>query len=380
MKRIISFILLFVSVTSCKEKYDIVLKDSDKSLIVVEGFLNAGTGPTQITITKSFTRANPGSIPKVSNAQVSVEGDNGTSYALSELGTSGVYQHNQLNLSFSQQYRLRIKTPDNKEYLSDYVPVLQSPVIDSVSWKWENNGVMFYVSTHDATNNSRYYKWEYDETWQINSIYFSFVKMINSIDIVPRDLTTEDVSRCWKYGKSNSILIGTTSQLQSDVAHEIPLFYLPANIEKIGVRYSPLVKQTVIPKQAYEYFNLMKKNTEQLGSIFDPLPSELRGNIKCISNPSEQVIGYITAGTQTEKRIFINSTQLPNSYFPGPSCFSVLIANHPDSIRKYTGSFGYLPYMEELDIFNNIVGYHAANPVCSDCTRRGGSNVKPLYW
>ncbi len=380
MKHFILIFVIVISFTACKEKYNIELKDSDKSLIVVEGFLNAGTGPTQISITKSFITANPGSIPKVSNAQVSVEGDNGTSYALTEIATSGVYQHSQLNLSISQQYRLRIKTTDGKEYLSDYVPVLQSPAIDSVSWRWGNNGVMFYVSTHDATNNSRYYRWEYDETWQINSPYYSVVKMIGPVQIVPRDLTTEDVSQCWKYGKSNTILIGSTAQLQSDVAHEIPLFYLPAHIEKLGVRYSPLVKQTVIPKQAYEYFNLMKKTTEQLGSIFDPLPSELRGNIKCISDPSEQVIGYITAGTQTEKRIFINSTQLPNSVFPGPSCVSILIDNQPDSIKKYTGTLGYLPYQEELDLFNNIIGYYVALPICSDCTRRGGNNIKPSYW
>lgn len=379
MKQIIIITLLIISVTGCKEKYDIDLKESDKSLIVVEGFLNAGIGPTQVSISKSFNRIISGNVPKVSNAQVSVEGDNGTSYALAEIGATGIYQHSQLNLSPTQQYRLRIKTPDNKEYLSDYVPVLQSPAIDSINWTWDN-GVRFYVSTHDASNNSRYYKWEFEETWQINSTYYSMVKMLNPSLIVPRDMTTEDVSTCWKYEKENTIMIGTTSQLQSDVAYQIPLYHLPSNSEKLAVRYSTLIKQTVLTKQAYEYYGLMKKTTEQLGSIFDPLPSELRGNIKCISNPSEQVVGYISAGIRTEKRIFISSIELPNLNYPGLDCKSLLIPNHKDSVAKYTISTGYLPYMEERDITNVLIGYHIAPPICADCTRRGGSNVKPLYW
>lgn len=376
MKTIQYILVLALVMSACRDKYDLQLKDSDKSLLVVEGHLNAG-GTTSIRLTKSYNLSTAGAAQKVSGAQLTVEGSDGTSYSLAEQGTSGVYR-NVLNLQLATQYRLRIKLP-GKEYLSDFVPVKTSPAIDSVSWKWENDGVMIYTSTHDNTDNSRYYKWEYDETWEINSNYFSSVK-IQADTVAMRDLPAESVFRCWKYDSSKTIMLGSSAQLQSDVISNVPLVHLPKNTEKFSVRYSILVKQQVLTKEAFEFFQLMKKNTEQLGSIFDPLPSELRGNIKCLSNPEEQVIGYITASSLQQKRLFISSTELPHSQFSIPGCTSVYVVNKPDSLRKYGA---YLMAWEpdyHLLIPDSIVGVHMAPPICVDCAARSGNYNKPSYW
>ena len=380
MKKLSYIILSLLCIASCKEKYTAELKNSDKSALVVEGFLNAGVGPTTISLTRSYGVNSNGTIPRVTNAQVTVEGNDGsTSFALTETGTNtGVYRNPQLNLVASKQYRLRIRTTGGKEYLSDFVPVKMSPPIDSINWKWENNGVMIYANTHDATNNSRYYKWDYEETWEIITNYYSTIKTLSNFTILPRNFPSEDVSHCWKYDNSRTIMIGSSAQLQSDVIFESALYQVPANNERIGERYSVLVKQSVLTPQAYEYFSLMKKNTEQLGSIFDPLPSELKGNIKCLSDPAETVIGFVTASSQQEKRIFISATQLPNSKFNFGECYWKLVPKNIDSIKKYAPVL--MPYTEELDLFGNVIGYYLAPLPCSDCTARGGNNVKPSYW
>jgi hypothetical protein len=377
-----SFIILsLLLLASCREKYSVSLKSSDRSALVVEGFLNAGNGPTIITLTRSYAANGSVSIPRVTGAQVTVEGNNGTSFSLAETGTNtGVYRHPQLNLLTDKQYRLKIRTTGGKEYLSDYVPVRLSPPIDSINWKWENNGVMIYANTHDASNNSRYYKWDYEETWEISTNYYSDVKLVsaNPLTVVARNLPAEDVSRCWKYDNSRTIMIGSTAQLQTDIAFEIPLYFLQPNTERLGIRYSTLVKQSVLTKEAYEYFSLMKKNTEQLGSIFDPLPSELRGNIKCLTDADEQVVGYLTASSQQEKRIFITAQQLPGSIFNFPNCTSIMVPIHPDSVRKHIPTL--MPYAEYRNQFNLLTHYFMAPPPCFDCTARGGINVKPSYW
>ena len=63
----------------------------------------------------------------------------------------------------------------------------------------------------------------------------------------------------------------------------------------------------------------LKKNTEQLGSIFDALPSQINGNIHSATNPSEPVIGYISVGNVSSQRIFITKQQLPSSWIPTPT-------------------------------------------------------------
>src|SRR5690606_35363898 len=109
------------------------------------------------------------------------------------------------------------------------------------------------------------------------SYYFS--EFIYENDLVrPRVFPNEDVSVCWKYANSSTILLGSSAKLQSAVISEKPLTTIPAGHEKLAKRYSILVKQYAIDKKAYEFYSLMKKNTESLGSIFDPQPSEIRGN------------------------------------------------------------------------------------------------------
>jgi hypothetical protein len=122
----------------------------------------------------------------------------------------------------------------------------------------------------------------------------------------------------------------------------------------------------------------MKKNTEALGTIFDPQPSLLKGNIHCVSDPGEIVIGYVNATTVREERIFISEPQLVNRGFNiYESCPSYRVPNNNDSLRVFIPpGWPYAAIFEGLA----IVAYEVADSRCIDCRERGGSNVKPSFW
>jgi hypothetical protein len=120
----------------------------------------------------------------------------------------------------------------------------------------------------------------------------------------------------------------------------------------------------------------MKKNTEQLGSIFDAQPSELKGNIQCISDPGEIVIGYVDITQEQRKRIFINNKQLDDwGYDQG--CTFMLIDNIQDSILKY--GTGLIPTLPNKVYMDAILDFYASINTCVDCTTRG-TNVRPSFW
>ena len=160
-KKILYTLVLAAFVSSCKEEYDFPLKNSDKSVLVMEGVLNV-SGPTRITLSQSAKVDEQVQFKPILQAQLFVEGKDSSNSSLTEAG-AGIYSHPNLGLSVGSEYRLRIKA-NGREYLSEWVIAKQTPPIDSISWKRTPEGIIFYVSTHDPTNNSRYYKWEYDET------------------------------------------------------------------------------------------------------------------------------------------------------------------------------------------------------------------------
>ena len=369
-------IVLTAALSGCREKYDPPVVSTEKKHLVVEGVLNAGNGPTDITISRTFKLDDTARITYENNAQVTVEGADNSVRPLNSFG-NGIYHSPNLGLTIGQQYRLRIITPDGNEYLSDFVVAKQTPEIDSVGWKQTSEGVRFYVNTDDPTNNTVYYKWDFDETWEINTYYTSFYIFDGGI-VRERD-PSENVTICWKHNPSNQIVVGSTARLQSDVVFEGPINFIPKNDERLAVRYSVLLRQYAIDKAGFEFYELMKRNTESVGSVFDPQPSEVWGNIRCISDPSNMVIGYVSASTVEEKRMFVTNPELQNWVYP-QYCPSTEIVNHPDSlILAYTTGLSPIDAIYSPNGFV-IVAYLSASRPCVECTARGGSLVRPSFW
>jgi hypothetical protein len=347
---------------------------------VVEGIINSGTGPTTFSLTRTTKLVDSFNINYVIGATVTIQGDNNTGFTLAE-SAPGQYTSPQLPINANQKYRLYIKTKEGKEYQSEYIRVKKTPQIDSISWE-RGNGVQIFADTHDPLGNTRYYKWEYEETWEFHSPFTSSLHYISAgggkLLVAYRfPSRSPDLSffTCWQGGKSTQLLIASTAKLQKDTTH-FQLVNIPAASWKLSVLYTIKVKQAAISAAGFEYLQRMKKNTEQTGSIFDAQPSELRGNIKCLTNPSEPVVGFLEVSDIWEKRIWINSGQVPQwGYTTG--CRVTTVINHPDSIAAVGSPTPTVPVEEIGPVIKSFAG--ASNSTCVYCTELG-TNVKPSFW
>jgi len=369
--------MLLSTFVSCKDPYEPKTLSSPDAYLVVEGLLNVN-GPTTISLSRTNSLDSSG-FTKETGAQVQVEGKDNMIRSLSP-GAAGIYSSPDLNLVVNGEYRLRIHTAGGKEYLSDYVKALQTPAIDSISWKQEEKGLGIFASTHDPSADTRYYRWDFDETWEIWSYFTAGWLYIADSNIVRPKLPHEDASIGWKYAFSTDILLGSSASLASDVITRAPIQFINADDEKLSRRYSILVRQYAIDKAGYAFYQLMKKNTESLGTIFDAQPSEVKSNIQCISDPGEIVIGYLSAATTAEQRIFISNHELIAWNYQ-QNCVIWKVPNDPDSIRVYFDQGGLLPWDVEYTTTPGLVDvYISSFGKCIDVTRRGASLVKPSYW
>jgi hypothetical protein len=366
MKR---FLYILIIVSGCKDVYNPTLKNTAINYLVVEGNILAGDDSTIIHLSRTIKISDTARMQPELNAAVTVEGDGGDFYFLPEQN-DGVYSAPSLNIGVSEKYRVHIFTADGKEYASDYVPVTQTPPIDSVSWKFDSTGgVNIFVNTHDVTGNTQYYRWEYTETWEHRSVDSS-VLIYDNGGLRNRG-ADEQIYRCWNTTTPGDIFLGSAAGLSSDVIFEKKLVNIPYKSDKIRWVYSILVTQYGLTKEGYEFWDNLKKNTEQLGSIFDPQPFSEFGNIHCISNADEPVVGFISACSATQKRIYIYWAQV---HFPYELSGCKMILVSANKIDETFSGNRFVPLS-----YGNGGTVRAYTVECLDCREQGGTNVKPPY-
>jgi hypothetical protein len=396
MRKIIIYITcsmaLMATISECKKPYLPPVISSNTSYLVVEGVIDPGQDSTIIRLSHTVQLSSTAGPRPELNATVVVESNTNTSYPLQETG-NGYYVSTGLNLNASNQYHLKITTSDNKVYQSDFVPVKNSLPIDSVGFQIKSNGVQINVNSHDPSNSTRYYRWDYSETWIIHSNYESFLELQTSpVDSIVTRPSKDQIYTCWLSDKSSDIVLASTAKLSNDVVSNSPIIFIASTSEKFTERYTILVKQYALTKEAFDYFQELRKNTEQLGGIFDPQPSALTGNVHCITNPSEQVIGYITAGSSAQKRIYINAAGLPvggqwipsTSYSYTDCLYDTLYYTNPKTLVHQVAEILYTGDQIPLTRLQypgapHPYAYTGAAPVCVDCTLRG-SNKPPPFW
>ncbi|MGZ3752414.1 MAG: DUF4249 domain-containing protein, partial [Mucilaginibacter sp.] len=379
MKKLKIILIAATSVfgSGCKKPYDPPAVAANGNYLVVEGLINSGTDSTFIKLNRTIKLSSKSAPKSELNAIVSVESSTNSSYPLQELG-GGIYGAASLNLPASAKYRLRIKTSDNKEYLSDFVETKTTPGIDSIPYNIQNNGVQFFVNAHDDKNSTIYYKWDFDETWQYVSYYYSYFKDVDNEPVIR--FPQEQINSCYKTDQSHQVLLGTTAKLGKDVIFMQPINFVDAASGKISYVYSVQLRQYALTADAYNYWQILKKNTEQLGSIFDAQPSTAQGNIHCTSNPGEPIIGYISASTISRKRIYVdhfNNGLYTPAYVPPPDIGQCPLHHIPlVPLETFPNRFLYVfgtgdTLLVNQDGFNGVIlGYSYAAKNCVDCTQK----------
>jgi hypothetical protein len=372
--RIVAAIMILFF-TGCKDPYYPEVKSSTAHYLVVEGFINPeGTTNIRLTRTRAISKGDTASYINETGAAVFIEDNNGNVYPLYDNG-SGYYSAGYfLNANFL--YRLHITTKDNRQYISAFVPCKNSPAIDEVGWKLNDKDVQLFVSSHDESNQTKFYRWDFVQTWEFHSQYYSsLVYDPDSKTVVNR---TYPVFVCYRTNGSSQVFIGSSEKLARDVIHEAPLELIPYHDRRISVLYSALITQYALDSAGYNYWNAMKGNTEQTGSIFGSQPNQTKGNIHNISDSSETVIGYIGAGSIQQKRIFISNADMPPGWNQLRNCTEYRVPL--DSLDYYFGGNIYIPYASDPPNSPRPQAYFGASPSCVDCRLAGGTLDKPVFW
>ncbi|MFV0538968.1 MAG: DUF4249 domain-containing protein [Dysgonomonas sp.] len=369
-KAIISVFWIF-AFAGCIEEYHAKGVDQLSNLLVVEGTITEGI--TTIKLSRSVgLYDDASSSEQVRNAIVSVESDKGKIYSVFS-ATGGIYSINIDQLDPETKYRLKIRIGD-EEYESTYSKPILTPDIDKIFWtkNSERKIANVCVTTRGSDDQPRYYNWSYEEIWEIKAQFYSNFIYGDKGSIIFYDEVNGPYNLkyyCWNSNNSNKFILASSDKLSENVISEKKLVETVPSDERFSVLYFIKVHQNMLSKEAYDYFTNLQKNIENTGSIFPPIPSEMRGNIFCTSSPDIPVIGYVEVSIVKTKETYIYPHEGLYETKLDYDCLSFDVSHelYEEGMRPY--------YVEQ----GTRDSLYTLYPKCFDCTIRGTKN-KPSFW
>ncbi len=356
----------------CLDPYQPPTSNEQTDFLVIDGHINSTNNIATVKLSRSIGLSEVTLFPPETGAIVLIESEDNQIIPVSEV-SAGTYSVDHV-FDNAVRYRLSIAVK-GKGYLSSFVELEKNTPIDSINWKADDKKLEVFGNTHDFSEGIKYYRYKYDETFEYTSTLFSSYKLLNG---EPVYRTQEElIYLCWTTRPSNPLMLASTENLSMNIISGFPIVGIERRDRRLWYKYSILLQQISLSREAYSYWSQIKKTTESLGGLFDPLPYQIKGNVASAENPDETVLGYFSAGEVTEKRIVIRNIQLPPGYSSatqgGCTEENVKIAQ----LNKLDPDSDIITRAELMGPF--VIGYFYSTPGCTDCRLQGGTNVRPDF-
>lgn len=390
--------LINIFISSCTEQYALQSNTFEDAL-VVEATITNELKKQEIKITRTYRLEDEENTVE-SGANVTITDNDNNRYTF-ELKDSIYVSQSEFQAIPGRKYRLEITTHDGKTYYSASETLSTVNEIQGVNASVQTvdgqRGVLISVDSFDPNNSSKYYRYEYEETYKIVAPLWDQDKAITlpplsgnthkEIGIVPR---VGESKICYSTQKSKDILMASTNSLNEDRI-SFPIRFISDQNYIISHRYSILTKQYIQNLESYTFYKTLKEISGSDNILSQNQPGFFYGNIRSADNPSEKVIGFFDVSSVSSKRIFFNYTDLfPEESLPPyfnnceikvwTFCFESTNPDCRGGQLLSTIETNQLLYLSSYQYSNPVyTTYEMVPPPCGDCTSFS-SNIVPPFW
>ena len=279
---------------------------SDDQYLVIDGFITDQPGPHSISISRSIPFVNDeiSVFEKVTGANASIVDQLGNEVILSE-ASPGIYETNGLfRGEIGYRYTLAI-TIDGERFQSTPQEIPVSAELDSVYFKQgvreniNNDGTILESTTVDFFCDIGYQSANdyVAATWE-STYEFKAGQTLNTCYVDKRNIGFSSVN--------SNAGIGIGSSPQVTVGKFLFNFEFESAYSLNTILYS-------MGEEAYDFYDKVNQQRNSTGSVFDPQPFQIFGNISNLDRPSQTVLGFFGAFSQVDKRIFVYPSDIDAS-------------------------------------------------------------------
>jgi hypothetical protein len=329
---------------SCEEYYRPALDEVTKVLVVESHITN---DPLQNFVQLSKTRNfySTDAIDWVGGATVELVESNFQIIKARE-DSPGYYPFPSVPVP-GKKYRLRI-TIQKDVYESDYLVMPAVPTLDSLYTEdhvdkiyktngynvpelFDRPGRQIFIDAPSAPGN-QYYRFSCRSViqWIFNPFYkndsvgtFSYNKSAKAENLetafVPPIPLGNDTSKHFLYGwisvNDNDLFnltgpkeFSSTKKIQKHLITSLAYNsyeYLDSTVQ-MARNWIIILDQYAIPKESYDFHEKMNRQFEATGNLFDPLMTQIHGNIRCKSDAEKIALGLFDLNSYQQHRYYLN--------------------------------------------------------------------------
>ncbi|WP_428655605.1 DUF4249 domain-containing protein [Runella sp.] len=298
--------LLSGLLVSCIREIDLAIR-VEKPVLVVDGMITNEAPPyiVKLTYTGIYEASNRiNENQAISGARITLSDDQGKKTQFEQvLEEPGKYQTNDPTFrgQTGRTYTLMIELPNGEVYESTPEKLSEVPEINQVYSEFtetgsgeQNVGYNVFLDTKDPKGVPNYYR------WQANGY-----RMRLTTGVFNPITGAMDNRQCWQAFRRENIDIETDADFDGNNVQKRLMIYSPAYT---NAPYLVEVSQFSLSRDVYQFWRRMNEQLTRTGSIFDPLPSPVEGNISLKSDPNKLALGYFGASAISRKKLVIYET------------------------------------------------------------------------
>ena len=312
--------LMTIFLLSCIDPINFKFEGQTEHLVVESKFTNdPGSNYVRLSYSEPYTYPYN---KFEENANVYISSEEGENYPFFHTASGFYYPDASISGTIGHTYTLNIVLSDNRMYQSTPVTLKEPIPIDSIYLTYasiktivkgrpeetEMPGYQVLIDYTDPGDEKNFYRWSYKTQFEVLTQPRDYIE--RDCRGCPRPAPKQCCSQCWVKEREDLLVVNDDRLTNGKKVIRQEVFFIP--FEKyLNIKYKLKLYQHAISEDTYQFFENMQLQRESTGGIFDPPPSELKGNMFNVNDENEQVIGIFDASSVSEKDLTIEAINIP---------------------------------------------------------------------
>lgn len=393
MRRFLSYLTL-LAMTACVYPFSPELtSETDGNILVVSGDIIAGQVSEirlgYVSPLGSLTSTTKNNIPKSGAVRLVSKG---TGQTIHGKASRSVYSLDTGSLSPDDEYKLHISC-DGEQYETPFMKVCPAPEITDLDYVTDDSRLTLRISL-DGGESLSDFRWDYTEDWEYHAYYVPDLMFnpgylaygIERPEVIYRlPLPEEDYYYCWNNAENMQPYTAGTADRSRNVIEDLAFRSISRSDARLSVLYTIEVTARGLTPDGRAYLDHVSSTSNITGDLFTPIPSNVQGNIRCVSDSTRTAVGYVSCSRFTTKRIFVNSAGIYRQAINPESFLYTPEMNEDDGLYHFDDLWngGDAPVkcssmeVPKVPTRTNVTW---GPKWCTDCRASGGSKNKPEWW